>query len=949
MGLSGAGLAAFAIASSFTGPAPATVVLVLVWLAVLAGAIGGGWLAVWRHAPVRGSAIAARVGRVDSALGQRLRSSLELASDPMVLGTAPDLVEAHARSVARDLERVAPARAIPWSSVFSGPFLVASAGALVALLVLSTFDEARMGAFALTHPAARAEGGARVAAVVERVEARLVFPDYLGLEPISLPAAGDLEVPRGTSIELVVHPRIAARSASVSLGGERIRLRPEGTTWRGSATARESGWLAVLLTDDDGTELTDARQRRVTAIADRAPEVFFLEPDSDRVIELADEIRIDWEATDDHGIRSVDLVVRTRAGEQRKRLARDGDARDTNARGSDYVRATMFGLAPGDTMELRIEAVDGDTIAGPNVGASQSRRLEVASEASRRAAEIDEAGALLDLAVDALADRLESPIGEQTDFIARWSVVETSSELLRASLVRASASGERREASSAASLERLAGSLRAELARERRLYRPRPGSLEDLRDGDAGVVAELETIALALREHLDEAQIEDAAAVARELEALRREIASLLAELRRTQSEEAREALARAIANAAARMRDLESRLAEMQEDVPTEFMNVDAGDAAAARDALAELGEAVERADLAGAERALLDLERRINSLASALQEGEQAFGAARLGPRERAMADALDRVAGLESEERELAGGTNDVRRRATERALSETDARNETAADALRERARELGEDYASDDLDVGSDRETIDRVRARLDDIEDALASGDLAEAQRMAEEGTNDADAVARNLEIDALMFPGHEGETRRAAETSRRLERELRELRAGVERAIPRVQEFVDEHDRSDLDASAARQRAARDAASALERTFDQGPDGTPLDADAARSMGEIREAMESALRALDARDPVGASRAQEDAAEELAELRRRLEESTSSQGGGSEGSRERMPEEEVEIPGADAFRGPAEMRRRILDAMREGAPQGYDARVRRYYEELLR
>ena len=94
--------------------------------------------------------------------------------------------------------------------------------------------------------------------------------------------------------------------------------------------ARESGWLRITL-EEDGVELTDALQRRVTATVDHAPEVSFLEPDSDRVIELADEIRIDWEATDDHGVRAVDLVVRTPAGEQRRRLARTSSG-ETSAR-----------------------------------------------------------------------------------------------------------------------------------------------------------------------------------------------------------------------------------------------------------------------------------------------------------------------------------------------------------------------------------------------------------------------------------------------------------------------------------------------------------------------------------------------------------------------------------------------------------------------------------------
>jgi len=38
-----------------------------------------------------------------------------------------------------------------------------------------------------------------------------------------------------------------------------------------------------------------------------------------------------------------------------------------------------------------------------------------------------------------------------------------------------------------------------------------------------------------------------------------------------------------------------------------------------------------------------------------------------------------------------------------------------------------------------------------------------------------------------------------------------------------------------------------------------------------------------------------------------------------------------------------------DEFEGPRRMRRRLLDAMRESAPEGYEEAVRRYYEELLR
>ena len=44
-----------------------------------------------------------------------------------------------------------------------------------------------------------------------------------------------------------------------------------------------------------------------------------------------------------------------------------------------------------------------------------------------------------------------------------------------------------------------------------------------------------------------------------------------------------------------------------------------------------------------------------------------------------------------------------------------------------------------------------------------------------------------------------------------------------------------------------------------------------------------------------------------------------------------------------------VRIPGADEFSGPVQMRRKLLDAMREAAPQDYKSADERYYEELLR
>ncbi|HJL21794.1 MAG TPA: hypothetical protein RMH80_06145, partial [Polyangiaceae bacterium LLY-WYZ-15_(1-7)] len=99
---------------------------------------------------------------------------------------------------------------------------------------------------------------------------------------------------------------------------------------------------------------------------------------------------------------------------------------------------------------------------------------------------------------------------------------------------------------------------------------------------------------------------------------------------------------------------------------------------------------------------------------------------------------------------------------------------------------------------------------------------------------------------------------------------------------------------------------------------------------------------------------ALESGEPVDASQAQNDAARKLTELRERLERQQQDQqsGGGSGGGEgQAAPDfrQRVEIPGAENDEGPRALRRRLLDAMREGAPRGYEDAVRRYYEELLR
>ena len=215
---------------------------------------------------------------------------------------------------------------------------------------------------------------------------------------------------------------------------------------------------------------------------------------------------------------------------------------------------------------------------------------------------------------------------------------------------------------------------------------------------------------------------------------------------------------------------------------------------------------------------------------------------------------------------------------------------------------------------------------------------------------MSEAAAQDLSSLSRDLDLSALMFPGREGETREDAREARNADRNLRELRRRLDEALPDVASHLEPADREQMRSDLERQRLARDAAERLGGEFDRGHEGVPLSEDAARELNEVAESMQRANRALEGGDPLESARHQEDAARRLTELRERLENEQQSGGqGGDGGSSEPDFRRPVDIPDADQFEGPMEMRRRLLDAMREAPPEGYEDAVRRYYEGLLR
>lgn len=957
----GAGALAFAIGAAAAGPVIGTSGAVFAWVGVGFAVLLVGYLVTRPISRLRGPAAAELLCTADPHLASEARSAWEL-EESAAGGHSAALVEAHRAQVGQRLaslrpDVVAPGRILRHSSTAAG------LGALaVATLVVFGGERANAGAYALLHPNRRTEDGAMVAAVVAQVRARLVYPAYTGRAPVEIKDPVGIEAPQGTSIEIEMQPRVSARAARLQVAGRDVGMKPDASgAFRGRFVLREGGPLRIQVRDGSERWLADPAVRWLRATDDEAPRVRLVEPNENRTVELEQAVDVVWTASDDVALRSVDLVVKMPVGKPIRRTLVRVDEAERSAEGRTELVLGEIGAEPGDEIVVWVEALDTNDVTGPHVGRSEERTLRIASESTRRLASIAGLEEALGRGLDALAERLEHTVPDASEeALARFARTNALGRHFAAALSeledRASTGASRK--AEAALLRAMARRVEAGLVADERAHRPRPAPTKRRVQVDADLVDELEKDVLTLSDLIGRARLEDAAEITRELESLRRHMASLLSELRRTDSPEARNALMAALARAEARMRELMERIAAMGEDVPSDHVNAQELAAEPPQDALAALKESLERGDLDAAEKNLTELERRISSLAEALGSAEQSFAESRFGPRERALAEAMDSLAGLEAEQRQLAQRSEEMRRQAADRAVSATGATSEGERNRLAGRARQARtalEKLGSENLGP-VEEEFFERARQRLIDSEDALRTGDLGEAGRMARQASSDLDALSRDLELSSLMFPGQGGRTSESARAAREAADRARELRHAIDQAIPNMQDYVDPQGRKEMRENAKRQSEAQRAAERLAESFDRGPDGSPLLPDASRNLREASEAMARGRRALEKGDPLESARAQEDAARRLTELREELEDnkrsSSSSAGGqgGSEGGQGRADNRRrVRIPGAEHHESPMALRRRLLDAMRENPPQGYEDSVKRYYEELLR
>jgi len=996
-GLVAAGLAG-ALVGSFAGAAVARGVAALIFVLTFGFVV----LFVLRSPLQRGA------GWDDRALARLLAgpsevlSSVELSRDEEVPGVSRELlallhVRAAEQASAIDLRRRLPLRVV-----------VLPAGALalslVALLVFGLVAPRRL-ALGLTRlrlgDAAAPEP--EPSPIVGDLSITYLYPSYTGLPARTEEGtAGDLRAPRGTEVRFAARADRDLDSAAAIVNGKPVKLLAQGQGHRllsGGFTLAAPGKWSFQFYDAKGRVQAKGPERPMEIIADAPPQVTIDDP-KEKTLEVDPQGRVvvSWSATDDYGLSEIALRYQLAAEKERRVVLLAPSASAKRLRGSYSWELGPLHLRPGDKITYSIEAKDNDAVAGPQKGASAVQVLKVFSAAEHSRESLLRAQALWERLVAVTADRIEEPpppadkdaqawyvrTGAKDDQIQKLAgdLRAVGTQLLKDKLTPKAIGRALRYAASGLS----PAVRRTSLARAATSHGTDSG-LAPVRALDRALKAEIaeeEKDILYLEDLLDRARIDAMQEIGKELAASRRELARLADKLRKAPDEETKRQVLSEVARLRERIQELMQRMAEMAKGIRDEHLNQEAlENVEKQQDLLSQLSDiqrklqsgkiddALKQLDQLG--QKLADLEKNLSQRADDQQRGQYAEEAKQL-------AQAAQKLKELETRERALSQRTAELRKRAQSAAQKRFDQKGgKELAKKLREKVEQAKKGIKEIDPKLAERlglEDVLETADSRANDLGRALDSGNFDEAAELAERSLRALQTLQGRLSMEeqlAQRYPMYARDpeaVKRGMKGASSAVPPMQEVSQALQQMLPRDGQSVSPQDLDELkkqeqaqrDISEELQRARKDLSEVGKKVPIFGPQHEQMLQEAQDGMGRAQER-------LGRGEPRGAQAGEEQAVEKLSQFQKSMEQMAKNQGGkgqgqgmpmpwgdpqgddegDEEGNSDAMRHDRVEIPDAEASRGPQEFRKELLDAMKQQAPEKFKERVKQYYEELVK
>lgn len=898
------------------------------------------------------------IGQADPELGAATIRALSLVDRTQAddRSGSPALAELH---LARLLGR-APAERIAGHAARSGSRWSSAGFALAALC----------GIVALSTPLRIVEGLDVLAAKggvapldlvwIESAEMAVVPPEYLHLASSALTPFSRTSAPRGSTITVRGRPLHDGRALVLTDGKSDEAFVDDGS---GALVARWTlGETTVLRVAArfGAVRVAQADEQAVISIPDELPTVRVEK--APRTVRILEEpsLPIRYEAVDDHGLREVDLVLRSGKREERRVLSRP-PAGATIDRGGYEIRASdPFFKGTFTPVEVTVEARDNDVVSGPKWGKSAAILVILPQVGEPEALRYQALLRARDAVIDLLASRLDEkaatssaikgakalPAGAAT---TKTTKTKTTDHLAREVEKQAIAVKAVEEALAGTyggigmrgrivpllrgQLRRLATALEAE-----KKGSAGAGGLGDLHQK---LVDETESALLAIDIGVRTLGVRDT-----------RSVAKRLADV----ADESAEAAALGASGAEAKV-PAAARL-----DAAAEVLSGGATQLLRLGDLGLDLGEIVQNdlrriararaaSEMHHAELASRDLAARLREPDPSFSGGGGKGGTESGGPP--SPGESGEEASGAAEEAAQAARDLEDLTRDhaaqmdEVEDALQKAASPEEIAAlkdevkrhaEAIREAVKKLPQQGG----DPGSAEGSAAAGRAAAESMAGSLERTELRDA---VENGKKASQALkdAKQVGDQPNQFSQEQQAGREADHAREALEREL----SWAEDALEKLRKASSANAKADLEkASKAEQRLA-------ERARDLGKKGESGDRSLPQDMldrlSDAEQSMHDAEKALQEGDGDRGSRHQKEAQRLLEMARDQQSEPDESESEGTRDGASKRPAKRTEIPDKNKHKGPEDFRRRVIEGLGGSADPLLREAVKRYAEGLLK
>lgn len=803
------------------------------------------------------------------------------------------------------------------------------------------------------------------AAVVGDIYLRYVYPEYTGLEPKSVPNSdGTIIAPPGTAVTIRARTATAFQAVAIEVEGSDLvdGVLDGGRAIACDVTVEESGrWRFLLF---QGDEVTPSAWYALNADAD-APPVVVLSKSGEINAPLDVPFGLGWQVTDDYGVVRVSLEVESESAEQEQVLREPIDAPLT-LDGVASMTPRSLGLTAGQTVVMRVVAVDNNRAEGGNRGESEALTVNVLGPRGYGRNLTAHYERLLDAMLMTLADFLEEPVppvntrpqlvrwahtaAERFDPVRRimedqWGDTPSSGidGMLVSDVLEASASLFR---FTLTTFDREVGAIGQQ---------PVSGDIETFASLHADTVVALETASFVLDTMIREVGVSELTRMARKTADAARDVAD------DAQAVDDIGELNAQLDRLARRMNQLRKAAADLSDEALRDFTNSTLDQAGGLMD---ETRKALAEGRIEEARRMMDGLAEQLAQFAESLEDRQQRGSSEANDMKERfeaLMAD-LDALSAQQDEvAEELAAMQQDFGASFAERmelwsTLDRLSKQLETATgEALSETRDGRGwrpftlvrlQEFAA--LGAG----IRDSVRAR-DAQGTALRVGELL----------RDAEITAGFVRRDAQRSPGpaDAGSVQAQIGTARRVAAEMADVLAQLEESPGQSNPEMETATRAMSDRQGQLQdwqRELMDEVKAIEGAI------PTAKGDAARSMNNAGGSMESAREFLEEGVAIAAEGHQREAAGMVRETKEHLQQAMQDQQqmqqamrqmqgekGGSDGEdmTNQAPQNQPEIPSPELFKTPEAYREALLEGMAGDVPEEFKSLKDRFYEDLVR